>query len=435
MFSRSFVIGGVLMMLATAPGGAVAQTQDAATLDERLGAAAMENRYRLDYQDGEFSGPAWDVLIEEGSKARFFLLGEEHGIAENPKLAGALFRRLTDAGYSKVAIEVSPPMARKLDETLRKDGLEGLRALYAEVGGEPAFFGMKEEAEFIAGVRSSVPGRTPVLWGADYEVAGDRQLIEMLEAKRKPQEARRALQALRDASDQSWAKYIETGGPQFIFSFAGDPDLVRAVKEAWPRRDEEASWILDTLEETLEINKLWVSGQGWRSNERRGAFLRANFLRHWANEEGRAPKVFAKFGASHLVRGRNNTETYDLGALLPELAEIEGGKAFSIMVLPGAGSMTAVLNPTNFTFVPAPAKDGYAQGIGPVAGAAYEDAFTLIDLRPLRPLLGSGAGNASENLKRTVHGFDMLLVMSGSTPSAEFDHPKPDPSALAGAAD
>jgi hypothetical protein len=430
MLNTLTAISSILIFTASISGSAFAQSKPDMSLEEKLGAAAIENRHRLDYEDGEFSGPAWSILIEEGGKAQFFLLGEEHGIAENPKLAAALFRELTKSGYSKAAIEISPPMARKLDETLLKDGLEGLRRLYATPGGEPAFFGMKEEAEFIAAVRASVSGSAPVLWGADYEVIGDRQLIEILEAKRKPDDAAQALQVLRAASDQAWAKYYETGGPQYIFSFAGDPALVRAVKDAWPKRDDEVSWILDTLEETLEINKLWVSGEGWRSNERRGRFLRTNFLRHWALEKGRAPKVFAKFGASHLVRGRNNTETFDLGALLPELAEINGGTSFSMMVLPGSDALTAVLNPADFAYVPAPAKDGYARGIGPVTGAAYEDAFTLIDLRPLRPLLGSKATGVSGELMRIVHGFDMLLVMSGSTPSSEFDHPKPGISEL-----
>jgi hypothetical protein len=31
-------------------------------------------------------------------------------------------------------------------------------------------------------------------------------------------------------------------------------------------------------------------------------------------------------------------------------------------------------------------------------------------------------GELDDELFRVVHGFDMLLVMSGSTPSAELDH-------------
>ncbi|MEO1137412.1 MAG: hypothetical protein AAFW68_12535 [Pseudomonadota bacterium] len=432
MWRMAAAISGILTFVTAIAGNVLAQSPQTQTLDQRLTQAASENRYRLEYIDGAFSGPAWEILLREARKAQFFLLGEEHGIAENPKLAAALFRELTSSGYSKVAIEISPPIAAQLDRVLREDGLEGLRDLYATPGGEPAFFGMKEEAEFISAVRDAVKDKSPVLWGADYEVSGDRQLIAMLEAKRKPDDAETALAALRQASNQSWVKYFETGGPQFIFSFAGDPELVRAVKEAWPRRDDHASWVLDTLEETLEINKLWVTGNSWASNERRGAFLRSNFLRHWRAEQKKenAPKVLAKFGASHLVRGRNNTETYDLGALLPELAEIHGGEAFSVLVLPGAGAMTAVLNPTDFSYAPAPAKDGYARGIEAITTAAYGDAFTLIDLRPLRPMLGSAARDASADMKRIVHGFDMMLMMSGSTASTELVHPKPDPASL-----
>ena len=48
---------------------------------------------------------------------------------------------------------------------------------------------------------------------------------------------------------------------------------------------------------------------------------------------------------------------------------------------------------------------------------AFPDAFTLIDLRPLRPILGFWRKGTDSELMRYVHGYDMLLVMSGSTPS------------------
>jgi hypothetical protein len=114
------------------------------------------------------------------------------------------------------------------------------------------------------------------------------------------------------------------------------------------------------------------------------------------------------------------TETYDLGTLLPELAALEGSKAFHLLVLPGAGSKVAVFNPVEWTYAPAPAKDSYAKGLEPILGAAHAGAFTLIDLRPLRPLLVSGREGATPDLMRTVHGFDAVLVMSGSTPSSNL---------------
>lgn len=351
-----------------------------------------------------------------------FLLGEEHGIAENPKLAAALYSELAKFGYERLVIEISPTMATKLDTTIRAGSLDGLRRLYAEEGGEPAFFGMKEEAEMLAAIRKTSADTSPIFWGVDYEVLGDRQLIKALADIPKPAAAEAALAKLVTASDASWAQHEETGNPMFIFSFGGDPKLVRAVRDTWPERDAEASRILHTLEETLEINAMFMSGQNWPSNARRAALIRENFLRHWQAEatQGRTPKLMAKMGASHLVRGRSNSEAFDLGALLPELAGIIGGHAFSMLVLPGEGAMTAVFDPVKLTFNPAPAKDGYAKDVGPLTAAAHSDGFTLIDLRPLRRTKGLTSPTTNPNLLRTIMGYDMMLVMSGSTASEAF---------------
>ena len=61
------------------------------------------------------------------------------------------------------------------------------------------------------------------------------------------------------------------------------------------------------------------------------------------------------------------------------------------------------------------------EGMGPLMAAAYPDAFTLIDLRPLRPLVFGQRHKALDaDLVRTIHGFDALLVLTGSTASANL---------------
>jgi hypothetical protein len=413
------------LFVAASPIAAKAQ-QAENSLEEKIAASADAHRYRLDYDGERFSGPGLDKLLEEARAAQFLLIGEEHGIAENPKLAGQLFTELSDEGYSNLVIEISPPMATALDQALREGGIDGLRDLFAQRGGEPAFFGMKEEAEFLAAVRATSPRKAPILWGVDYEVAGDQHLLGLLTVMKKPVAAAKALEQLQQAADAAYATYLETRGAQFLFTFSGDPSLVRAVKEAWPDHNDEAARILDTLEETLEINRLWVNGEGWASNRRRATLMRTNFLTHWASASARkAPKLMIKLGASHLVRGRNMTETFDLGTLLPELAEIEGAHAFSIFVVPGKGAMTAVLNPATWSYEPAPGKDSYDHGVETLIAASYPDAFTLIDLRPLRAMVGSRIAPDNVDLARIVHGFDMMLVMTGGAASAQFDHPPP----------
>lgn len=419
---RRALIGALGLGVAASTASARAQEQGPGPqpeLSERIAARARENRHRLEYDGARFSGPAWDLLLSEGQSSHFFCIGEEHGIAENPKLAAQLFGALAPSGYVKACVEISPPMAAELDRAARS-GVEGLRQLFADRRANVAFFGMREEAEWIAAARTAAPGEGQAIWGLDYEVGGLGRLIDTLRAKPKPAAARAALDAVAAQETDLWAQYSETRNPQFIYSFAGDPALVRALRDAWPDADADANWMLATLEETLAVNRLWVTNEGWASNERRARFNRANFRRYW-EAETRKPKVMFKFGASHMVRGLSHTQVFDIGAQISETAEAIGASSFHVMVLPGAGAQVAQFDPSAWTSRPSDAGAYEDQGMGPLVSAAHPDAMTLIDLRPIRPLVFGRRHKALDaDLVRTIHGFDALLVMSGSTPSANL---------------
>ena len=62
---------------------------------------------------------------------------------------------------------------------------------------------------------------------------------------------------------------------------------------------------------------------------------------------------------------------------LPEIAAVEGSKAFHLLVLPGAGSNAAVFNPMEWRYEPQPAKDSYGKGLEPILSAAHPDAFPI----------------------------------------------------------
>ncbi|QDP01195.1 hypothetical protein [Thalassotalea sp. PS06] len=388
-------------------------------LEDAIQASALP----LTYQDNTFSGPAFDTLVEQGKQAQFFLIGEEHGIAENPVLAAQLFARLEGSGYQHLVIEVSPQIARIMELHLAKDGLDGLRRLFAKPGGEPAFFGMQQEAEMLADIKALLPDNNNVLLGVDYEVASDRPLLQWLQQQQIPDSAKAPLTTLTHASQQSWERYYQEKSPQYIFSFAGDPALVEDVRESWPSASNDVDWTLHELQKTLEINRYWMQGQGWQSNQARVELLRENFLKHWQQIRGQdgQTKLMAKLGASHLMRGLSSNATFDLGTLLPEVAEINGGKAVSVMVLPGDESNVAVLDPANWTFQPAPAKDGYTKGLQALY-AQSKDSMMLYDMQKLRPLMKGQMKTESPELYRAVFGFDYVLIMTGSTAAAEFEH-------------
>jgi hypothetical protein len=391
------------------------------SFEERLAARAAENRHAVLYRNGAFSGPGWDLLLEEGRKSRFFLVGEEHGVAETPAVVRELFRALQPAGYRHLALEISAPMAAVLDATAQgQDGLEKLASFFRENPPGVAFFTLQQEAELLVAARAAVPGMKPVLWGLDYEVMADRFLLDRLRRKAPEGPARAAAEALYQKSAAAWKELNETKNPAAFFSFSAKPEVLDDLRKAWPDPDPESALTLDVIGETLAINQLFVGNQNWESNDRRARLNRRMFLRQWdsVRKTDPAPRVMLKLGASHMIRGRNVTEVFDLGSLASEIAAAEGSQSFHVLVVGGAGTQHAIFNPVALAYEPAPVDLVEEEGLQTIAAQALPEGFTLIDLRPLRPLLSAArAKTVDPELMRIVHGFDAMLILTGSHPS------------------
>ena len=71
--------------------------------------------------DGRLSGAGAELLLAAGRDAQFFLIGEEHGVAEIPLVAAGLFRELAPAGYRHLAIETGEFMAAELNRRVLAD--------------------------------------------------------------------------------------------------------------------------------------------------------------------------------------------------------------------------------------------------------------------------------------------------------------------------
>ncbi len=390
------------------------------TTEERLLARARENLHDIQFNGTSFSGPGWELLVREGRASDFFLLGEEHGIAQVPRLARELFLALRPAGYDKLVIELSAPIADDLDHAAL-GGLEGIRSYYRTYPPGPAFYSWQDEAELLASVRAMIPGSERAIWGIDYEVLGDRQMIRHLRDN-APAAALRPIAQLAEASESGWRGVRERGELGGLLMFSGDPQMVRAVRTAWPSPDSRSAVILDTLQQTMEINAL-MRTSNWSSNERRAAFGRASMIRLLAAEQarGRGTRALVKMGANHLIRGVNWVGVHDVGALLPEVAAWRGGRTFHLLVGGGADSTHATVNPQmGVTSAPANMlKEAF--GLEFLLKELPQTGLTLLDLRPLRPLAtGSARLRELNNAEavRIIHGYDAILIWNGTTATA-----------------
>ncbi len=387
------------------------------TPQTRLLEALQRNRLPITMTDGYPMGEGWDMLVREARTARFTLIGEEHGVAETAQFSAALFNALRPAGYTRLGIELSPPITCDIETAARRNGYQGIVDLLTGPG-ISTFYNLREEVQFIADVVKNAPKNGRILSGLDREIFSDRYLISRLEAK-VPKQARDALRRMKDASAKAWARYERTKNPEDMFILAENPVLVSAVRAAWRNPDHESDRILRTLEESLSIETAERTGGRWPYAQRRAKWNRDCLVALLKEESLRkaTPKIMIKMGYNHMIRGANYVNIFDIGSMVDELAALTSESAFHIIVLPSPGSRQAVFGKPVATedFDDFGAGDGRLTRVFPRADAVGHE---VIDLRSLRPLAQRGLESWNSDVVRTIHGYDAAVIWKGAKASS-----------------
>jgi hypothetical protein len=143
------------------------------------------------------------------------------------------------------------------------------------------------------------------------------------------------------------------------------------------------------------------------------------------NEErrrGPLPKVMLKAGYNHMIRGPNYVNIFDVGSMTDEVAALDGGRAFHVIVLPGPGSRQAVLGPgRSFASVSSDEFDEFKtsdQRLTRVLSSATATGHEVIDLRALRSLAMRGLESWNADVVRTIHGYDAAVIWKGAHASS-----------------
>ncbi|HEX2203093.1 MAG TPA: hypothetical protein VHG91_07335, partial [Longimicrobium sp.] len=367
------------------------------------------------------------LLLEAGRASQFFLVGEEHGVAQVPRLTSALYRALAPDGYGYLAVETGDALAAGLARAAREpEPAKALERFVNEHWPGAPFYTLREEAALIA----DVAGAGGTVWGLDYDILADRYLLRRLEETAPTPGARAAAAAVRARADSMLSAALAAQNPSALFMFASADTALAALRRAYaPAPGSEAERALALMDETLRINQLWVAGRGYESNAARAAWLKAQFVRHYreaASAGASPPRVILKFGANHLMRGRNLTSTYDLGSLLPELAAFNGTASFGVMVVGDRRGQHAEFDPRTFGYRAGAAEFAQNEWIAPLFAEADPAAWTVYDFRALRPLLYAGRlGTVPPRLTQLIFGFDAFVVLTGSGPSTSMLGPPP----------
>lgn len=415
-----------MILSAASLAGAVVVGAKPIGAQDTLSIALRASGLTLELKDGRLTGPGARVLLDGGRESQFFLIGEEHGVAQVPQFAAALFRELGPAGYRYFAIETGDVLATALNRAVAADttGAAQLAFMRTNWPAVPFYF-WREDAAMLREVVRAAGRRQDVLWGLDYDVLADRYALRRLRQLAPNADARGVVDGVIAGADSALARALAERNPGRLFMWGGPTDVYAVLRAAYrPARDSEADRIIALMEETRAINGLFLSGQVYESNLRRARLNKRSFRRYYEaarSDDGREPRVMMKFGASHMMRGRGTFDVFDVGNMASEIAEANGSRSFGVLVLGGAGSRRAQIDPREMKSFETGPDYGSRPWARPFLAAADTASWTAFDLRPLRARV-RGLGALPEGMRDLLFAFDAVVILSGSTPQHDLEH-------------
>jgi hypothetical protein len=370
---------------------------------------------------GRLAGAGGEVLRDAFASSQFVLLGEEHGTAEIPRFAGAVFDALAPLGYRTIAVETGPVLTRHLRGWIADpNGTKAFSTFERRFPGTTAFYSWSDEFAFLAGAARRVPGLR--LWGLDQELMGAPGFLfaEML-ARHPGRRSRALIAAMNAENDADYAHASQTGAPPDAYLMrVPRADLVRLQRSLATDGDAEARRLAASLLATHDIYVDCCNDKANESNRNRAILMKRTL--HDYIGAAPLPKVLFKFGEEHLYRGLNPVNNYDLGNHLYELGDTDGLKSVGILALGVSGTKT-VFGGFGKPWRTAPSDtigDPRFAYLAPFIAAMYPQGWTLYDLRSFRSHF-NGVGIADRNFRMLTYGYDFLLLIPNVTPDSAID--------------
>ena len=377
----------------------------------------------LKIENERFIGDGLDFLVREAKGSQFFLIGEDHGIADMPKFTELLFIHLNrDAGYQTFATETGPLTAAYLEKMARNPRAGGIIADFNKKYpfGIP-FYYWREEADMAESIVKGAFSKQTILWGLDQEFFASppfhlKRLVEIAPSKNAKAVANEYYTTVKD----EFSRIVKEKNPGLAFLSSAKKEDFDKLEAAFMTGPPEAKTILAELRESSDIYQKNMTGQNYESNLQRSRLMKRHFMSYYIEAlrlRRSPPKVLFKFGANHMRRGRNGTNVHDIGNFVAELAASNGSESFHLFVLPISG--------TQNSYVPflenladkqkkIEAGENYsmfdARPFAEIAGEGKE--WIVVDLRPLRPLIQNRKlKDLPRGIADLIWAYDAILIM------------------------
>jgi len=385
------------------------------TIEERIAAS----RAPLTIQGGKLAGAGARELIDAVRLATYTAVGEDHGTVEIPAFVDALDADPSAGRFDALILETGPSVTPLLQQWIGSGaGAHEAARFERRYPGAIAFYTWRDEFALLKHARARTPSLH--LIGIDQELMGAAGILFDLAAAGDVSPAIRAhLHSLSDRDRAATQAAFKSGNPfDFFMMSAPQRDLDALQNALAAEHDSGAKIYVDRLLESRAIYVNCCGNKASQSNRDRAKLMKAAFSGSKAGAIiRRGGRLLLKFGAEHLYRGLNPLHNNDFGNYVSEAADANGKRSVNILVLGVAGEQLKFAGAGRWErhrYSLYDADHAIYSSLRPLADAMYSNAWTIFDLRKLRPRFDS-LKIADYNFEKVVFGYDFLVLIPRTT--------------------
>lgn len=383
-----------------------------------------EHHYSLEISEGALTGSGADFLTREANAARFFLLGEDHGVGSNLKFATALFKLLQPSGYRAYVTEIGPVSAGHIRTLLQQpDSLAALQVFFTQYPFSIPFSWYEDEARLLQTVQPSQTKAEPAIIGVDQEFILSPQLhLETLQTLCTDSALKLKINEWLHA-EKATIRDMYAGKPidqLNLFMNQALPTEWTSLRSHFEAQHEPAALhIMEALAASHEIYMYYKTEDYHLNNHVRSLLMKKYFYQAYQQQQAAQPetKYLIKLGANHIERGHSAMGIQDIGNFISELAVLENSQSFHLFVLPVSGKQNAWLPFLPEEFKAMPIEANTQPELRPILESVQEKSgWHLYDLRPLR-LRQNYWSEGNADFKKFFRGYDAIMLMHAVDPA------------------
>ncbi len=376
--------------------------------------------YELRIDQGRLTGPGAELLLYEITRADFFLIGEEQGVAEIPRLTQIIYQRAYDMGlrFTHLGIETNDFTARELEMlAIDADADYLLSRYFQEHSGEIPYYEAAEETQMLSDILLTAEDYDHIVWGlGPVTLTSVPTVFASLEKLAPENKGLKLVQKFRKRMEKDNEKAIASGdSSQFGLLQLTDEDLEEFVIE------------FDSIAEAIEISEMLKTSRdlyqkqfdqemtAYRASRTQWMFQQFKKYYEEANAiEAKPPRIIIKMKADQLYRGNiPGTLVTSLGQKISSFAQEHDRTTFHVSVMAGPGSKVLALS-EQFVYDTIPAISSTEPAYQSFT-ALSADGWRVFDLRRIRSEVDTG--NLPKQTAKLIEEYDALIILQGSNPA------------------